>query len=203
MSLVTKGSGYQAQGVEKAWSEKSSKEKWMDVTTHRGWRHTIGRISCLARISIYGITTLLQTTKTVIKGIVSPVVSFIAWATDTKKLDSWTFSGVAKDAIMVGSLVDRTLNSALCVICAPPKKYHSLWGALKGSANILIGRHQDVNLTVHQLFFKETTLRAQYHKQIIQCDCVYTSKLGRPGNFEYVQGDAISTSNVVDKIKAG
>lgn len=76
------------------------------VTTHRAWRHTVGRISCSARLPIYALGTLGQGLKTVIKAFVSPVVSFGRWATSSKKLESWSFTGVAKDAIMTGSLAE-------------------------------------------------------------------------------------------------
>ena len=179
---------------------------WSTVTTHRGWRHSVGRISCLASIPFYALGALGQGAKTVIKGIVSPVVSFGRWSTGSKKLESWSFSGVAKDAIMTGRLIDRTLNSALCVICAPPKQYFSFCEALNGARTTVLGKYHVMGKnrtapTVGQLFFMAVNKRAQYHKQIVQCKYIHSSKLigvvKIDGREEYV------SEKMKENVKAG
>lgn len=163
-------------------AEQMFDQLWMDVTTHRAWRHTVGRISCLARIPIYGIAIALQTGKTVIKGIVSPFVSFGRWATGSEKLESWSFNGVARDTIMVGNLIDRTVNSALCVICAPPKQYRSFVEACSDYFSIVFmgSQHNETSkgvTTPGELFDMMVLARPQYHKQIIQCESIYNNEI--------------------------
>ena len=149
-----------------------NQDNYEAVTTHRAWRHTIGRLSNLARIPIYGLATVFQAAKILIKLPFTAFVSAGRWLFDSEKLSSWAFEGVAKDAIMIGSLVDRTLNSALCVLCAPPKQNHSFWEAIKIAGKITIGEYNQHDKTVADLFAFATQGRAQYHKQIFQCECI-------------------------------
>lgn len=147
---------------------------YQKVTTHRAWRHTVGRISCLARIPIYTLAVAAQAGKTLIKMPVSIFVSGGNWLFNSKKLTSWSFSGVARDAMMAGHFIDRTVNSALCVIFAPPKRYHSLPGAFVGTAKIVVlGIHHTSQegkvMPVDKLFNGVFKRRSEYHRQIIQC----------------------------------
>ena len=116
-----------------------------DVTTSRPWRHTVGRISMLARIPIYLIGLAFQATKIVIKGVFSPIASLAAWALNTHKLDAWTFSGVAKDGLIWVKLLDKIGSSAIGVIAAPPKKYYSFFEAIKGSVEaVVLGKYHNI-----------------------------------------------------------
>lgn len=187
--------------VTKVNDSNQTPSTWEKVTTNRAWRHTVGRISCLARIPIYTLGTLLQAAKTSIKGIVSPLVSLGRWATGSDKLESWSFSGVAKDALMTGHLIDRTMNSAFCVLFAPPKPYYSFWEAVKSTGNIVaLGNHQSSkggSQLVSTVFAKVVYARPQYHKQIIQTDRIYNDKLVPVSDFFF------SLDAIKDKIKAG
>jgi len=185
------------------WNKEANLKAWTDATTHFAWRHTIGRVSCLARIPIYALGILLQTAKTVIKGIISPVASFIAWAADTDKLDSWTFSGVGKDAIMTGHLTDRMFSSAIGVFFAPPKQYHSCWKALKDTVKtVALGSHHQIQ-TVEELYFLKITCRAQYHKLIIGCDQIGSRELYLYDNQVKAGDVTFNTFTYANKIKAG
>lgn len=185
------------------WKKESNVKTWMEVTTHRAWRHSIGRISCLTRIPIYALGTLFQTAKTVIKGFISPIASFIAWKADTDKLDSWTFSGVGKDAIMASHLADRMFSSAIGVIFAPSKQYHSFWGALKDTVKtVALGSHQQIK-TVGELYFLKIRCRAQYHKLIVGCDQIGSRELYFHDDQVNVGDVTFKTFNHARKIKAG
>lgn len=160
------------------------RKKYNEITTSWLWRHIIGRISCAARIPIYASAAIAQGTKTGIKAIVSPVVTAIACLSNTDKLDAWTFTGVAKDAIMTAGLIDRTLNSALCVLCAPPKEYRSFIEAVGGAVTIVVvGKHHNhhgqngLPITIETLAKLVFLYRPQYHKQMIACDYIYSSSL--------------------------
>ncbi|MCB1073629.1 MAG: hypothetical protein KDK96_11110 [Chlamydiia bacterium] len=118
------------------WTQAS--ETYNDVTTSKPWRHTIGRISMLARIPIYLIALGLQTAKIVVKTVISPLGSFAAWAFNTSKLDAWTFSGVGRDCLIWVKLLDKIGSSSIGVIAAPPKQYYSFFEALKSSTKIVL-----------------------------------------------------------------
>jgi len=158
----------------------STKSTWndtyQDVTTSRPWRHTAGRISCLARIPIYLIGMGLQTAKIVVKAVFSPLFSLIAWASGTAKLDSWTFSGVGRDCLIWVKLLDKIGSSSIGVLCAPPKQYFSLFEALKGTGKIVIlgsyhrplselNEHAPPCSFIAKMVF---THRAQYSQMIFQ-----------------------------------
>jgi hypothetical protein len=78
---------------------------------------------------------------------------------------------------MFGVSVDRLLNTALCVICAPPKQYHSFWEALKVSGRLAIGSYNRSDYKVGELFANVIRIRPQYHKQIIQCKGIYSDAM--------------------------
>jgi hypothetical protein len=134
-------------------------------------RHIVGRISCLARLPIYGLGLILLVLKTAVKIPIAFIVTPIAACFGKK--GSWTFSGVAKDAIMVGSLMDRMGCTALCVIYAPPKQYRSLGCAASDTFKIVVrasyqkGSAVGETSTVDEVFERAILLRAQYHKCIV------------------------------------
>ena len=166
----------------------STKNTWndtyKDVTTSRPWRHTAGRISCLARIPIYLIGMGLQTAKIVVKAVFSPLFSLIAWASGTAKLDSWTFSGVGRDCLIWVKLLDKIGSSSIGLLCAPPKQYYSFYEAVKGTGKqVILGAYHrplDPKLNKHappcsllaQMVFEH---RPQYSKMVFEgrdiCSC--------------------------------
>ncbi|QVL57016.1 MAG: hypothetical protein KFB93_06450 [Simkaniaceae bacterium] len=157
------------------WAQAS--QTYNDVTTSRPWRHTIGRISMLARIPIYLIALGLQTVKVSFKAVCSPAVSFAAWAFNTHKLDSWTFSGVGKDGIVWVKLLDKIGSSAIGVIAAPPKQYLSFFETVKGSAKaVFLGSYhnpvehkgQMVTLSCKQFAEGYFKTRPQYSKLFLE-----------------------------------
>jgi len=157
-------------------AEKTWNDTYKDVTTSRPWRHTAGRISCLARIPIYLIGLGLQTAKIVVKAIFSPLVSLVAWASGTAKLDSWTFSGVGRDCLIWVKLLDKIGSSSIGVLCAPPKQYYSFYEALKGTGKIVIlgAHHTPIGAYIKHappcrlLALMVFTHRAQYSQIIFQ-----------------------------------
>lgn len=141
----------------------------------RLWRHTVGRISCFMRLPFYVAAFALQTSKTALKGVISPFATLIRYAANgsslskNKKiwafLNEWTFEGVAKDALLVGRLVDRTINSTLCVLAAPPERYLSFEDVLGNlGKGVLLGKHHDHRLD--ELVEKIVFQRAHYFKQL-------------------------------------
>jgi len=171
-------------------AEKTWNDTYKDVTTSRPWRHTAGRISCLARIPIYLIGLGLQTAKIVVKAIFSPLVSLVAWASGTAKLDSWTFSGVGRDCLIWVRLLDKIGSSSIGVLCAPPKHYNSFYEAVKGTGKFVIlgahhrllgafNKHAPPCKYIAEIVF---THRAQYSQIIFQnkticCDKTITAGL--------------------------
>jgi hypothetical protein len=127
-------------------------------------QHIVGRISCLARLPIYGLGLILLVLKTAVKIPIAFVVTPIAACFGKK--GSWTFSGVAKDAIMVGSLMDRMGCTALCVICAPPKEYRS-FGCAASDTFKLVTKARYQKSEIKDLFCEAILLRPQYDKCII------------------------------------
>ena len=48
------------------------------ITESRPWRHTVGRISCAARIPIYLLAAAFQAVKMLVKTAVTPLTYFLA-----------------------------------------------------------------------------------------------------------------------------
>lgn len=137
--------------------------KFGSEARNRLWRHTIGRISNFARLPVYAFTLALQTAKMPAKVVLSPATYLLAWALNTRKLDSWKFSGVAKDGIAALTILDRIGSSVLGVITAPPKEYHSIWEVFDPlKIAVLQGAHHD--LSQETLMRAAKTLRADYSK---------------------------------------
>lgn len=86
-------------------------------------KYTVGRISCLARAPIYALGGVFLTALTLVKFFAAIPVTLLTLCYDNPNLESWTFSGVVKEAIMALQLFDRALNSTLCFIFAPPEDY--------------------------------------------------------------------------------
>ncbi|WP_420421612.1 hypothetical protein [Simkania sp.] len=101
------------------WSQ--AEKAYNDVTTSRPWRHTVGRISCAVRIPFYALAAIFQVAKMAIKFLPAIPFTIIACATGTRKLDSWTFKGIALDGVVALKFLDKIGSSAIGVICAPPK----------------------------------------------------------------------------------
>ena len=122
-------------------SDINNREKYVSFETNDNklWRHTIGRISCLARIPIYGTALLFQGVETGLKAIVSPLPSLIGYLGNTDALQRWSFSGVAKDGLMALKLLDKIGSSVLGVFCAPPKEYFSFSESIKSSIDVIGG----------------------------------------------------------------
>ena len=158
---------------------------YQDVTTSRPWRHTIGRISCLVRIPLYLVGMAFQTAKIGIKGVIAPIATLAAWGLKTDKLHSWTFTGVAKDGLAWVRLLDKIGSSTLGVIFAPPKQYHSLYGAFSGLAKIVLGGYQkkegDGGLSVKRMAKQLVNMRPQYSKLIIQSESIYGGAVTQKG----------------------
>ena len=173
------------------WSQ--AEKAYNDVTTSRPWRHTVGRISCLARIPIYAIALGLQTAKIAAKTLISPITYLVAWMFNTKKLDSFKFEGIGKDCLTAIRLLDRIGGSALGVIFAPPKKYFSFWESIKCSGSIVAGIKYH-ELDIHALALGILNARASYYKCIIQTDKI----------FDYSLNNAAKgvTSKVLEKVHA-
>lgn len=162
-------------------NQVETKSTWEQVTTHRAWRHTIGRISSAVRIPVYAAAVLAQAGKTAIKGVVAVVTFGQADKLFGACGQKFTFKAVARDAVMGITLVDRMVNSIICTAYAPPEKYRSLLEAMKNAGKIVFldGYHHTDGRAhkVSSLFKLHCAKRAQYHKQIVQCDNISRSDL--------------------------
>lgn len=152
-----------------------------DNVKDAAWRHSIGRVSCAARIPIYAIGATVQLTKVVIKGAICPIVELAVWWTGTKDLDSWKFEAVKKDALFLFHLSDRIVNCFLSAIFAPPKQYRSFGTALENTFSIVfLGTYHENTqknkitgiskepLTVQQVFDMCVTARAEWKKTVFK-----------------------------------
>lgn len=189
-------------------SSHSNQSKWLanydqNIRTNRLWRHSFGRISCLARIPIYAIAVGLQTAKTLGKTAVSPITYLgvgTAWLfnLNSKPLDSWRFEGIAKDALMDLKLLDKIGSSAIGVMFAPPKKYYTLREALSSSSKIaVLGSHQDKTKGGKERTLKDIKkmtflLRPDYSKLLRDQDRIVTSS-----------ENCFMFSRVWERVKAG
>lgn len=176
--------------IKKCWLSSIRKTnrgriKFGSEARNRLWRHTIGRISNFARLPVYALTLALQTAKMPAKVVLSPATYLLAWALNTKKLDSWKFSGVAKDGIVVFNILDRIGSSILGVITAPPKEYHSIWEVFDPlKIAVFQGAHHDI--PQEELLRAAKTLRADYSKILFDHNNpIYSATIpqsGRPEN---------------------
>ena len=177
-----------------------------DVTTSRPWRHTIGRVSCAIRLPFYALAVIFQVAKMGIKFLPACLITPIAWGLGTRKLESWTFNGIGLDGVVALKFLDKIGSSVIGVICAPPKKYHSILEALKSVGKFsILGQHQDAwkegaNMNVPpklgDLAFHILCPRAAYSKIIIQQDKIYDMKPGCYGFYKHMK-----TENL-EKIKS-
>jgi hypothetical protein len=127
----------------------------VDPNESKKWRKrlkrwTVGRLSCgLRAAGVYTPAFLLQMTKCVVKGACSPIATTIVKLSgpkNSKRFRAWTFKGVARDGLVALTLLDRTINSTLCAITAPPEKCRSLLHALKDTGRmVFLEKHQKNN----------------------------------------------------------
>jgi hypothetical protein len=116
------------------------------VTSSWLWRRTGGTLSCAFRIPYYIFAVALQAIKVIAKVPFIPLFNGIQTASDvlelrSRKFDNFTSDGVTRDAIMLYELVNRTINSLVCTIFAPPKNYRSIVEAGIGARDILVGKY--------------------------------------------------------------
>jgi hypothetical protein len=111
--------------------------QWPQFTTERPWRHTIGRISCLARVPLYTLAALAQTSKLILKSVVVLLTAGQLHRLIGSAGYKLTFGALARDGVMLGSLLERTGSSFKSAIVAPPENYRSFAKALKQSGKIV------------------------------------------------------------------
>lgn len=115
-------------------------------------RYTVGRISCLARLPIYALALLYQTLKTLVKIPIAFVATPLASLTGSHDFAAFTFSGVAKEGIMVGLLLEKTAKAAIGIIFAPPKKHASFSKSVQVIYDIVVKTpHLDAYASVGEL----------------------------------------------------
>jgi hypothetical protein len=130
--------------VEEATSiDQENQKDEVEIIVDKVARHTIGRVSCLLRLPYYVFGFTLQTVKIVVKGLFSPLVTFAAWVANTKKLDTWTFKGVAKDGLALSMIANRTGSSAFGVIFAPPKQYREFGEGIQDVTKLVLGTYHE------------------------------------------------------------
>lgn len=125
--------------------ERTWGEWYQESRTNRLFRHTLGRVSSVVRIPLYAIGALFMTLKTAVKipmGVLGTALYHLSKAIITctngnpetnrlvKFFNAWSWEGMAKDALTTASLYHRALTSAVCVITAPPKEYHTLFESI-------------------------------------------------------------------------
>ncbi len=98
------------------------------------WRHTIGRVSSLARTPIYLFGTFAQTGKIFVKMVVACLTLGQLHRLNFHK---FTFDAVARDSIFLLSMLEKVGGSAIHFLAAPPKKYKSFAEAFKKSMSIV------------------------------------------------------------------
>jgi len=152
------------------------------ITTHRAWRHTIGRLSCLPRAFIYTSFFLAQIAKIAVKTVIATVTLGQLYRVGPVG-HRFTFKAIVRDGIAALAFLDRIVNSAFCVVFAPPKQYRSLADAFAKSAEIVFfdkyhfDKKEGKETTLFQILGMITVKRPQLHKQIIQRDYIGSDKL--------------------------
>ena len=158
--------------------------RYEQVTTSRPWRHTVGRLSCTARVPVYIGACALQALKMVAKFFVSCFTLGQLWRCE--KTRDWTFKGLARDGVMFLSLGQKAANSVWCSIFAPPKNYRSFGEAAKVSLQtVFAGKYHndprsgfldEMPVKLAWQIFRENI--PAYHKQIIQSECCQYATMG-------------------------
>lgn len=131
----------------------------------RLWCHTAGRISCFARIPLYGIATIFTLAKMPFKFVWSTVqllvnILFIAPGKACINLfkdipikqkiegsNSWSFTGLLRDSIALANVAQRTLNSIWLTIVAPPSNYRDFQKAASVCKSTMLGDYHALKKT--------------------------------------------------------
>ena len=157
----------------------------------RLWRHSGGRASCAARTPVYTAAMGVLGAKVALKSAALPFVSVFCWATSTKKPESLSLAGIAKDSLMLAHYADKTGEAAFGVIFAPPKEYSSLDEAIVNTIEMVVlgDYHIDalpkngkdaVPTTVGQVF-EHVITRPHYSELIV--DAHASTQLGADGRY--------------------
>ena len=181
-----KSDSYEPDKIDQGFDSSKSSQN-----LDRLWRHTGGRASCAARTPVYTAAVGVLGAKIALKSAVLPFVSVFAWATNTKKPESLSLAGIAKDSLMLAKYADKTGEAALGVIFAPPPEYYSLDEAVVNTIEMVIlgDYHIDapgkngkdaVPTTVSQVF-KHVITRPSYLELIT--DAYASTLLGADGRY--------------------
>lgn len=161
---------------------------WDKVSNHAVWRHTIGRASCLVRILPYTVGTAWRFGILFFRTILGCTVGQIPCLRGS----CVGLRECGKDLIRLGILVDRIGNSALGVVFAPAKRYHSIFEATvlafsskpmttpadfeRFKARVTRSPGQEPKeISLIKIWGNYCALRPQYHKQIIASGEIYKS----------------------------
>ena len=129
---------YKSDSYESARIDQGLDSSKSSQNLDRLWRHTGGRASCAARTPVYTAAMGILGAKIALKSAALPIASVFAWATNTKKPESLSLEGIAKDSLMLAKYADKTGASALGVIFAPPEEYYSLDEAVVNTIEMVI-----------------------------------------------------------------
>ena len=129
---------YKSDSYESARIDQGLDSSKSSQNLDRLWRHTGGRASCAARTPVYTAAMGILGAKIALKSAVLPFVSVFAWATNTKKPESLSLAGIAKDSLMLAKYADKTGEAAFGVIFAPPPEYYSLDEAVVNTIEMVI-----------------------------------------------------------------
>lgn len=146
-------------------------------STPRWWRHTIGRVSCLARIPIYAGGAAVLTLKTGVRFVCTFFSEVTRGLRNLGKREDepgyikpkagLSFKTVMLDAIMCKDLAQRTINAAWLTLVAPPPYYRDLQTAAQTCYQaVVVGQHHSAE-TIKALW--RTSRTPNYWEQMSPC----------------------------------
>lgn len=171
------------------------------IIESKGWRWIVGRISCLVRIPIYAAYATAQVAKIILK-LPLAIPAIIVGAIVNSQESAFALKGLAKDVLLVVSLVDKLVNSLICFIVAPPKNYHSLGDVLITSNESVVGGNYH-KYTLDEVLAKTFRFRADWVKTLTSPGSPVSD---RTREFPYmkVANDLTRIPNdIINRIKAG
>jgi len=182
---------YKSDSYESARIDQGLDSSKSSQNLDRLWRHSGGRASCGARIPVYMAAMGVLGAKIVLKSAALPFASVFCWATNTKKPESLSLAGIAKDSLMLAKYADKTGEAAFGVIFAPPKEYYSLDEAIVGTIEtVILGDYHidappkngkdSVATTVGEVF--EHAVTSHHYSELI-VDAHASKKRGVDGRF--------------------
>ncbi len=124
----------------------------------RIWRHTIGRVSNLARVPIFAVASLFQIGKVTLKTLALPVTYTVVGirylATKESYKGSLSLTNIALDGIMTLGLMKSAAICFVKVIIAPSRKDKGIVQGVKNAYKIVAREDESFKYSQHSTLSK-------------------------------------------------